>query len=46
MIKLLKLIPFTENLKCVVASKNGKGFIADLNSIYKHLKKKENNYLI
>ena len=31
--RLIKLLPFSKNLLCVVASSKGKGFIADLNNI-------------
>ena len=37
--KLVKLIPYSKNLKCVLASLNGKGFIADL-SKYSNISKK------
>jgi topoisomerase-4 subunit A len=31
--KLVKLIPYSNNLKCILASLKGKGFISDLNNI-------------
>ena len=37
--KLVKLIPHTDNLTCFVASKNGKGFIADMSKIQTSQKK-------
>ena len=37
--KLVKLIPFALNLKCIVGTKKGKGFIADLNQIITSQKK-------
>jgi len=37
--KLVNLIPYSENLKCILASVNGKGFLADLNNIITNQKK-------
>ena len=37
--KLVKLIPYSNNLKCIVASLKGKGFLADLNDIVTNQKK-------
>ena len=37
--KLVKLIPYFEGLKCIVASLKGKGFIADLNKIQTNQRK-------
>ena len=37
--KLIKLLPFTKDLKCLVASKMGKGFISDLSNILTAQKK-------
>ena len=37
--KLVKLIPFSENLKYLIASSHGKGFLADLNNIQTSQKK-------
>ena len=37
--KMVKIMPFSENLKCVIATLKGKGFIADLNNILTSQKK-------
>jgi len=37
--KLIKMIPYTPNLKCLVATHKGKGFIADLSNIQTSQKK-------
>ncbi len=37
--KLIKFIPYTPNLKCLIATKKGKGFIADLSNIQTSQKK-------
>ena len=37
--RLVKLIPYSENLKCIVASLRGKGFLAELNDIITSQKK-------
>jgi len=37
--KLVKLLPYNDNLSCFVASKNGKGFIADMSNIQTSQKK-------
>ena len=43
--KLVKILPYLHNSKCLVASSNGKGFIANLDDILTS-QKKESNYLI
>ena len=37
--KLVRLIPYSDNLKCIVASLQGKGFLANLNNIQTAQKK-------
>ena len=37
--KLVKLIPYSKNIKCIVVSLNGKGFLADLSNILTTQKK-------
>jgi len=51
--KLVKLLPFSKDLNCIVASSKGKGFIANLQNIQTSQKKgkklfnlKENDFLI
>jgi len=37
--KLVKLYPYSDNLKCILSSSKGKGFIADLSTIQTSQKK-------
>ena len=37
--KLVKLYPYSDNLKCILSSSKGKGFIADLSYIQTSQKK-------
>ena len=39
-VKLIGILAYKQNLKCIVASKFGKGFIADLNNIQTNQKKR------
>ena len=42
--KLIGILPYKKNLQCIVASKYGKGFIADLNKIFTAQKKRKTTF--
>jgi len=44
--KLVKLYPYSDNLKCIISTFNGKGFIADLSNIQTSQKKGKQLFIL